>query len=214
MSRPLFPHPLVFQSPQVAAEELPDGSVTTVDLANDAVTTAKIADGAITTAKLPPRSAPFAWTSDYRTNDTWLIPPDGVWYVASQVVITPTIDTTQRPVFLLASLNGNARFAGGGTAYGFNIWTRLYSGGSDQPSGAAPADGTILTGNPIELGTGDNVTYGQGLSFPFSQFYWYVATGTGAGVPQRYKMGIMVESQATTFVTRVRQHTLEVLLFP
>jgi hypothetical protein len=53
MSRPLFPHAVVFEHPVRAAEDvLTDGSVTTVKLADGAVTTPKLADGAVTSVKL------------------------------------------------------------------------------------------------------------------------------------------------------------------
>jgi hypothetical protein len=53
MSRPLFPHAVVFEHPVRAAEDvLTDGSVTTVKLADGAVTTPKLADGAVTSVKV------------------------------------------------------------------------------------------------------------------------------------------------------------------
>jgi hypothetical protein len=65
MSRPVFPHPVVFQSPVQLAEQIPDGSITTVKLADGAVTSVKIADGAVGTADLADGAVTGAKITDY-----------------------------------------------------------------------------------------------------------------------------------------------------
>jgi len=166
-----------------------------------------IAALAVSAANLAVRTAPYGYAFGGSFNAQWNWPMDGNWYAAASCQPT-LLDTNARLVLVLGVIIAHVQCTSQpASAFGFNVATRLYKGGTwGQP------DGTTLADTFSAFGTGFALNTINGLYWHFTHILPFLDTPSGGGSPI-YKVAVQAGAVPNFAMALISYH-IHAICFP